>query len=399
MPSQLRLGLVAFAAIAVSAYDNGVAWAAKPPRGWSSWCTDDICGLIDFCNETEVLSVADSMVSQGLPALNYSLVLLDDCWADVNRDGNGDIQPDPSRFPSGIDYLVNQLHNRGLYLGLYTCAGERTCKNNRTGSGGHYEADAKWFARHNVDFIKMDNCGHPGTPPAEYYGNFSAYLNATGKSIFFNTCNWGEDAPWNWAPAIAQSFRNGPDHLPIWNWNLTDGNQGVINIIETMASIGNLTGPYAWSDPDFLEGGEVLTPTESQTEFAAWAMFGGPMVIATDLRSMPAWKAAMVTNAEILALNHDDLLSPGYRVRSSADGTQLWAKALASGSVAVMLLNADDTNSRAITVSSVDVGWPAGASFSVRDLWAHASLGTVSGSYTAAAVPVHGNSMLLLSKV
>jgi len=150
-----RLLAISAAAVAsVTAYDNGVHWAAKPPRGWSTWCTDDVCGLLDFCNETEVLSVADAMVAQGLPALNYSLILLDDCWASTVRDANGDLQPDATRFPSGIDYLVEQVHARSLYLGLYTCAGERTCKNNRTGSGGHYEEDAKWFARHNVDMVR-----------------------------------------------------------------------------------------------------------------------------------------------------------------------------------------------------------------------------------------------------
>lgn len=147
--------LLAWVAPPVSAYDNGVTWARKPPRGWSSWCTDDLCGLIDYCDETEVLQIADAMVNSGMTSLNYSLILLDDCWSSVERDSAGDLQPDATRFPSGIDALVEAVHARGLYLGLYTCAGERTCKNNRTGSGGHYEADAKWFARHNVDYIKV----------------------------------------------------------------------------------------------------------------------------------------------------------------------------------------------------------------------------------------------------
>ena len=62
---------------------------------------------------------------------------------------------DPKRFPSGIDSLVSYTHARGLRLGLYTCAGERTCKFNRTGSGGHYEQDANWFAAHHVDLVKV----------------------------------------------------------------------------------------------------------------------------------------------------------------------------------------------------------------------------------------------------
>ena len=459
----------------VSAYDNGVTWARKPPRGWTTWCTDDICGLLDYCTESEVLQVADAMVSSGLIELNYTLVLLDDCWSSTERDSSGDLTPDPARFPSGIDALVTAIHARGLYLGLYTCAGERTCKGNRTGSGGHYEEDAKRFARHNVDYIKVrlrsfsrsrarvaatsprsgrdaavaeapfaadsvgvpggglsvacipahicttpvapllsapplhpppthqpaaqvDNCNHPDAPPPVYYGNFSAYLNATGKPMWLATCEWGEDNPAAWAPAIAQSFRSGPDHLPLWQFNFTNGGQGVVDIIETMASIGAETGPFAWNDPDFLEGGEILTVDESRTEFAAWAMFGGPMIIATDLRNMSAWKSAMVLNAEILELNHDDLLAAGRRVaKDTTNHTQVWAKALANGDVAAMLMNYDDFSARTVTVTAADVGLPPGSSFKVRDLWAHADAGTVK-AYEATLQP-HANALLRLAPV
>lgn len=61
--------------------------------------------------------------------------------------------------------------------------------------------------------MALQNCDAPSEPPQQYYGNFSAYLNATGKPIFLSTCNWGEDAPWNWAPSIAQMFRNGEESL------------------------------------------------------------------------------------------------------------------------------------------------------------------------------------------
>ena len=65
----------------IGAYDNGASIGgvslAPPPRGWSTWCTDDICGLLDFCNEAEVRSIVDAMVTQGMRQLNYSLILLE----------------------------------------------------------------------------------------------------------------------------------------------------------------------------------------------------------------------------------------------------------------------------------------------------------------------------------
>ena len=118
--------------------------------------------------------------------------LLDDCWASTERDANGNIQPDPTRFPNGIPSLADYIHSKGLIFGLYTCAGDRTCKFNRTGSGGHEAADAQTFANWNIDYVKEDNCGHPNEDPLVYYGNMSHALNATGHPMWFATCNWGE---------------------------------------------------------------------------------------------------------------------------------------------------------------------------------------------------------------
>ena len=70
---------------AVMAYDNGLA--SSPPMGWNTWCTDDLCGLIDHCTEKEVKSVADAMVSSGLADLGYTYVSLP---THVGPSGRGD---------------------------------------------------------------------------------------------------------------------------------------------------------------------------------------------------------------------------------------------------------------------------------------------------------------------
>ena len=57
--------------------------------------------------------------------------VIDDCWANTSRDSNGDLAPDPARFPDGIPSLVKYVEDRGFYLGLYTCAGTETCKVSR----------------------------------------------------------------------------------------------------------------------------------------------------------------------------------------------------------------------------------------------------------------------------
>lgn len=131
-----------------------------------------------------------------------------------------------------------------------------------------------------------------------------------------------------------------------------------------------------------------------------WAIFGGPMILATDPRNMSAWKASVVLNQDILAINNDSLAAPGARVYNdnTTAMTQIWAKPLASGQQAVVLLNANDFSTQTITVSWDQLGWPAAANVSVYDCWAHAYVGAYVGSYSAAVVS-HGNAMLRLTQL
>ncbi len=65
-----------------------------------------------------------------------------------------------------------------------------------------------------------------------------------------------------------------------------------------------MQGPYAWGDPDFLETDTgLLSQTESESEFAMWAVMGGPMIVATDVRNMSAWKTSVLMNKDIIAVN------------------------------------------------------------------------------------------------
>lgn len=404
----LRFGIAAAAAAGfVAAYNNGLG--AKPPMGWSTWCTDDFCGLLDYCNEEEVREMADAIVSSGLASLSWKLsdapflVLLDDCWASDTRDANGNLQPDPTRFPSGIAALAQYVNDRNLTLGLYTDIADRTCKYNRTGSGGHYAQDAAWFAAQGVRYVKCDWCGHGSEPAVQQYGNLSAALNATGVPIWFAPCDWGEQAPWTWGPTVAQSFRVGPDHLPFWSAPWQSSGQGVIDYINWMANLtsaGYHSAAYGWFDTDFLMTGlPTLSDTESETEFAFWSLFGGPMIVATDLRNLSAWKASVVLNADIWTVAQDAALGVATRVFvDPTPNVQVWMKPLANGDVAVILLNANDWVVQTVGVAWSQLGWPGSASVRVYDLWNHTTLGTLTSGYTRVLEP-HSNAYLRLTRV
>ena len=82
---------VALAVAPARALDNGLA--RTPPMGWNSWNKFG-------CNVSEKLikEMADAMVTSGMKDAGYQYVVIDDCWQ-VSRDADGNIVPDPQRFP------------------------------------------------------------------------------------------------------------------------------------------------------------------------------------------------------------------------------------------------------------------------------------------------------------
>ena len=401
-----RGALFFFSALLARAYDNGSPLALRPPRGWSTWCTDDVCGLLDLCFESEVRAVADALSSPPLAALNFSLILLDDCWSDTVRSPTGELQPDPARFPSGIPALVSYLAARKLALGLYTCAGTQTCKYKRPGSAGHYTQDAQTLTEWGVRWIKADHCNTGGLgEPRAYFSNFSAAVNATGVPVVFHSCEWGLDDVFDWGPSVTQVYRVRPDHLPFWTFDVPNafppGGQGTGDIIEGMADANVTRGlaPYSFPDPDFLMTGLFQTEAESITEFSFWSLWSAPMLVATDVRNMSAFKASVLSNADVLAIQWDDSLAPAVRLR--AGSSQLWVKPLANGDAAVVLYNSNDFAAQDVSVAWDELGgkW-VGGTVSVYDLWAHRIIATAqTAGLTAAALPPHGCAMWRLSLV
>ena len=72
-------------------------------------------------------------------------VLPADCWSLPLRSEDGQLQPDPERFPSGMKALADYVHGKGLKFGIYGDSGYLTCAG-RAGSFGHERDDARLFA-------------------------------------------------------------------------------------------------------------------------------------------------------------------------------------------------------------------------------------------------------------
>lgn len=137
--------------------------AQRPAMGWNTWCTISSCdqpgasgALHDVCSESEMMSVANALLTNGMYELGYNYINADDCWANPYRNAQGELYADPTRFPNGWKAWADWLHSQGLRSGLYTSAGSTTCasggrNHSIPGSFGYYELDAQTFASWGVD--------------------------------------------------------------------------------------------------------------------------------------------------------------------------------------------------------------------------------------------------------
>lgn len=133
--------------------------APTSPMGWNDWAHYQ-------CNFTAqtVVENAQALVKTGLAARGYQTVTIDDCWMARDRDARGNLQPDPGRFPQGMQAVADAVHALGLKFGIYEDAGYMTCGkfagSGRPDGGGkdHFLADARLFASWGVDYLKLDGC-------------------------------------------------------------------------------------------------------------------------------------------------------------------------------------------------------------------------------------------------
>jgi alpha-galactosidase len=350
--------------------DNGLA--LTPPMGWNSW---NHFG----CNVSESLirDTADSMAANGMRDAGYRYVVIDDCWQ-VSRAADGTIVADPARFPHGIAALADYVHSKGLKFGIYTDAGTKTCQG-RPGTYDHEEQDARTYAAWHVDYVKEDWCNATGLDAPTQYAKFRDALAHSGRPIVLSICEWGRNQPWDWAPKVGNLWRTTDDISDRWT--------SMLGNLDISAQHSTVAKPGAWNDPDMLEvGNGGMTDAEYRAHFSLWAMMAAPLLAGNDVRTMSAATKAILLNAEVIAVDQDSLGAQGVVVWEPSADQQVWSRKLRGGAIAIALLN----RSAVPTKISVDF-WRAGLhvdSANVRDLWAHADLGTFKGKYSA-TVPGH----------
>ncbi|HEX7307578.1 glycoside hydrolase family 27 protein [Lentzea sp.] len=403
MPSRSRTSLLAAVLLAATFLPAPAATPAAsaapgspaltPPLGWNSWNSFG-CGI----TESQVRQAADTMVSSGMRDAGYQYVVVDDCWFDPQRDSAGNLRSHPSKFPSGMKALGDYIHDRGLKFGIYQVPNEKTCAQGTgafpgaTGSKGHEAQDARSFASWGVDYLKYDWCSGAGTRD-EQVARFSIMrdaLRSTGRPIVYSINSNSFHSPtgdrYDWSE-VADLWRTTEDLLDIWqNGNTNSYPMGVGNVVDVTAPLAVQAGPGHWNDPDMLVVGRPgLTLTESRSHFTLWSLMAAPLMAGNDIRTMSADVSAILRNQRLIAVNQDSLGAGGRRVRDDG-ATEVFAKPLSDGTVAVGLFNRG-SGTATISTTAAQIGL-SGSGFTLTDLWTGGTSST-SGAISA-SVPAHG---------
>jgi alpha-galactosidase len=312
--------------------------AKTPQLGWNSWNTF-ACNV----DEKMIREMADAMVTSGMKDAGYVYINIDDCWHG-QRDEKGFIHPDKKNFPSGMKALADYVHAKGLKIGIYSDAGNKTCAG-RPGSRGHEYQDAITYASWGIDYVKYDWCDTQDINPKSAYATMRDALHKAGRPILFSICEWGDNKPWEWATDVGHSWRTTGDIYPCWSCEHNHGSWsswGVLPILDKQAGLRKYAGPGHWNDMDMMEVGNGMTEEEDRAHFSLWAIMASPLIAGNDLRSMSETTKKILTNKEMIAINQDKLGIQAMKWIDEGD-IEIFVKPLEKGDYAFLFLNRADT--------------------------------------------------------
>lgn len=280
-----------------------------PVMGYNTWYQ-----FRTSITESIVIRQAELLVSSGLAASGYQCVNLDDGWMAAQRSGSGELIGDAAKFPHGMGWLADRIHERGLRFGIYTAIGDRTCQS-LPASWGHYDQDARTFASWGVDFVKVDDCG--GLPASttvetltELFREFGDRLrrynpdvlysqelpiHQIGKSTFRSSVESSAQ--------FAHMWRVAHDEYPLTRENATPM---ILGHLAADLDLYSFAGPGHWNDLDMVAPGfpaSGWTVDDLHNQLSVWAMEASPLLISADIAALPPAALAALKNPHMIALD------------------------------------------------------------------------------------------------
>ena len=362
--------------------------APTPPMGWNDWAHYQC----DYTAAT-ILANARALVKTGLAARGYDTVTIDDCWMTKERDSQGNLQPDPARFPHGMRPVAEAIHALGLKFGIYEDAGYETC-GRFAGSGepkgggtAHFDADARLFASWGVDYLKLDGCNvyarrgesENDAYRAAYHAESDALAHVNRPIVFSESAPayfQGEPAWYDvlsWVRGYGQLWREGTDIDVYDSKNPTRSRFGsVLWNYEYNLPLGRYQSPGNWDDSDFIIGGDGgMTLPETRSQLALWAMMSAPLILSSDLDRQTPAALHILGNRAVLAVDQDPLGRMATLLRRNPVSDVLM-KPLQNGGYAVAVLNRGAA-ALPVRLLPADLGFAgSGCRFDARFLWSGA---------------------------
>lgn len=448
--------IVRFAALIVSLLSFSVssfaAVAPRPPMGWNSW---DAYGFtIDegaFKANASVLAGMKSfgwsyaVIDEGWYMANPLGVNLAE--RRYKLDGYGRLEPVDSRFPSsgdghGLRALADWTHRQGLKFGVHIVRGipKAAVEANLPIAGSHFhapdaadrtalcpwdegnygvadnEAGQAWYdsllkqyAAWGVDFLKVDCIADHPYRPSEIRQIGNAIRKAGRPMVLSLSPGPSRIANVEEMARSAQMWRISDDLWDSWTFPHTDPTtefpNGVLSAFDRLALWNATAGPDRWPDADMLPFGSLrphpgwgdprqsrLTEEETRTAFTLWAITRSPLILGGNLTEMDAPLRALLTNADIIALNQDKRV--GRPLRALPEGlreTRVWVSGATGGpidTVAIFNLSGATLN--------MHEAW---SSFGVRaetsaacDLWTRVQL--LASTHAMVSIAPHGVAVL-----
>jgi alpha-galactosidase len=442
------VGLFAFALAVVNGIDNGIG--RTPPRGWRSFnqFTDYINqSLIErqYAKLVERSRTVDGM-KMSLLDLGYVTAGIDDSWQACGSGPGGVGFHNKSGFPivnetrfPDMRAMTTKAKELGLKPGWYgnncECREERpSCQMSPNGSGAEcFAGDVAATLYYGFESIKLDGCG-----VQRNITEYARLFNQTGVPVMLENChnhhpyNATRDPVTKMVDCPMNFFRTSTDIRPTFGSIL-------INLQTTSKFNGEgLTGPGCFGYPDMLEVGVTnsqktavgctntlgqpnctLNFVEARTHFSAWCIVSSPLVLGFDLTDNQVmdevWE--IISNREALLVNEAWNGDAGVLVSKSKSLVHMtncswfndlgcdhpewmvWAKGVAPGKVACLLMNNGDRTKDVLVNFKSDLGLQecATSGCSVRDIHNHRDLGRFKGGFTAKNLMPHDSAFIIVT--
>ena len=145
----------------------------------------------------------------------------------------------------------------------------------------------------------------------------------------------------------------------------------------------NLTGApglhgRSWPDLDMLPFGVItspgsgrgpykntsLSPDAQRTQMTLWAIARSPLMFGGDATQLDAFTTSLLTNKEVLALNH---ASSANRQVAQSSGSVTWAATLGATTYAALFNR--DSKAATLSVTLSQLGIRGGAECAAADVW------------------------------